>query len=247
MAVDRPGDPLACFEEASSTKARAGLRRLAVLKFRAAHSRQGSTSRQPHRSDAVRPRLALKPISTAPRNCAQSRNSHSFIGPPQAAWRSCWCPVEVGRPPGGPPGRPDHDLTNAVFDPIPHSSPICLSIRPSITRSAIARARTDTVAFSASKAASLCTAAGGLALGAPEDTAPPAKPLHWPWRSPPGPSPTAALPSTTARLALSTFSLAHFVPQLILPARRFRPAPSKSLQTLEGAHLTDDRHRQIRV
>ena len=23
--------------------------------------------------------------------------------------------VEVGRPPGGPPGRPDHDLTNAVF------------------------------------------------------------------------------------------------------------------------------------
>ncbi len=54
-------------------------------------------------------------ISTAPRNCAQSRNSRSFIGAPQAAWRSSWCYGRSGRPPGGPPGCPDHDLTNAVF------------------------------------------------------------------------------------------------------------------------------------
>ena len=37
-------------------------------------------------------------ISTAPRKSAQSRNSRSLIGPPQAAWRSSWCYGRSRRP-----------------------------------------------------------------------------------------------------------------------------------------------------
>jgi hypothetical protein len=58
--------------------------------------------------------------------------------------------------------------------------------------------------------------------------------------------------STRSRLALSTFSSAHFVPQLMpsnvsVSARSFK-LPGAQVQvkrSLEGAHLTNDLHRQL--
>ena len=109
----------------------------------------GRTKAQLHRSDAVRPASYSSDFNRSSKLCpiakfaARSSALHKL---PSAALGAT---VEVWLSTRRPPGRPDHDLTNAVFiDPplVSDSAGARLALDYALI-SAIACARTDTAAF----------------------------------------------------------------------------------------------------